>query len=162
MNDPAAYLGFAYHLGEQYGECDMLLSADDVVQVAMIGLLELWRAKPDAPKWLVLRTMRYAVLHEITKLNRACRAHQNEPLYMAPGQVTKDGPEDLAILQEEEEAIGALLRRLPDHEYQMICLRLMGHHPIPIMRQEGLGIAQAAELYRMARRRLARWLGIPA
>lgn len=152
------YHGYAWRLARRYGRYHVLLTPDDVYQVAMIGLLEWWRDKPEDPPTKAFNAMRWAVLKELKMLLRSNRNAFQEPIEEVRHIAGTTNIETEVIAIESRVTLGRLLDHLPDIEFQMIALRIIGHHPIPVMVREGWKPRQAAQIYKTARKRLRMWM----
>lgn len=96
---------------------DDLGTAEDVVQDVFAGLLDGKRLRePDA----ALGYLRTGV---VNRSRSALRRRKTVRAYTPPGEVPRDGPDDLALLGEEHREVLAALQALPARQREVLVLR---------------------------------------
>lgn len=157
VNDPMKFHYWARYIAKRYGGMDMLLSFEDCYQIAMIGLLELWRTKPDADDTTCLRAMRWAVTNEIRRLMR--RRIQAEAMDEAMPLPAPGDTADQAIARITISMVKERLHELPDAEFVAVGLSLMGANLAQAERDMGLRRGAVNWHLWRARQRMRRWIG---
>lgn len=146
MNDPMRYHDWALSLSRIYRGKHHAVAPDDIYQTAMVGLLELWRSKPEAGDGACRNAMRWAVTLHLRRLYR----ERVEPLEEAETVAVPDESEaqmTLAVVMDR-------LRELPDREFSVVGLIVMGAHP----RGCGLPGRELSQALQMARARIRLWV----
>ena len=153
--DPMQYHRFARKLAFTYRDYHYRLSPDDLYQMAMIGLLELWRKQPEADPRLCFTAMRRAVLGELR------RSMQNNPETAEAEPVRTillPTPEAEALDAEAVQHILGLIEELPDKQFQAVILTLMGYSLFAVARDEGEDERKWHRNLSHARKKLRAWL----
>lgn len=130
----------------------------DYYQTAAIGLLELWRTDPDAPRNLCRLAMRRAIYEEMRRAKRAKREADLVPIEEARHVAGEIDPEQEAVAGKMVQMVLDLVDQLPDNEFRMVGLRLMGLDLRQVARDEGWDEARARRILKRARERLRIWL----
>lgn len=157
VHDPMKFHRWALCLARRYGGMDMLLLPEDCYQVAMIGLLELWRTKPDADDATCLRAMRWAVTNEIRRLMR--RRIQAEAMDEAMPLPAPGDTADQAIARITISMVKERLHELPDKEFVAVGLVLMGATIAQAERDMGVRAGAMNWYLWRARQRMRQWIG---
>jgi DNA-directed RNA polymerase specialized sigma24 family protein len=151
--DLLIYDKHARYLGWRYGGLHPMMDKDDVYQAAMIAA---WTAK----EWLNERQrkahMRYRVLNELHKYI----TKKEYPLEWAEQVGANDRIPTLEA--DAVDDLGRIMAKLPDAEYQAVCLRLMGVQPVRAVfggKNDGwMGPTEMSQVLRLARKRLRRYI----
>lgn len=156
--DPLEYHKFAHWLAKRFYSQTASVGPDDLYQIAIVGLLELWRTEPNASVRRCEQAMRKAVSQEVTRHIRRLESHPQVPLIEARDVITPERPERTVIDQEAVECIGRAMGQLPDGEFQVLALKVMGYNPVQLGLSYGWPLQQTAQLLRLGRQRLRKYL----
>lgn len=156
--DPLDYHKFAQYLAKRLWKPGSPNAPDDLYQIAMIGLLELWRDRPDADPSLCRTTMRRAILREIRAATRRKRTAELAPIEEARTVAAPDRTEETAVARVHTEDIKTLIEELPDQQFLMLNLSMMGANMREYVRENGLSRFTAQQALRDARAYLRRRL----
>lgn len=156
--DPLQYHKWARRLAFRFFLPNETYQRDDIYQIAMVGLLELWRRDPDASDAQCMVAMHRQVIDELRKATRAKRSAILVPLDELRNASGGEDPADGAIRRAALEELRAMVKRLNRFERKIVGFYVAGANMRKVVRDLKLSRFKAQEALRTARKKLRKWM----